>query len=125
MRFVEYCCEVDSALCAEAVLRGIDSFRVTKESANYDTPEGNATIDLEIGKAACALWGSLPCTDWSCWQYYNLKRLGRDFAERLRLRRNLSRRRLREFIERADQNLAQGGLVGFEWPENCSGWKLP
>jgi hypothetical protein len=112
-KFVEYCCSPTSALGNETTSRGIPTFRITKEDAPFDTVEGNAKIDDELSDGPCALWSSLPCTDWSCWQFYNMQKLGPRFRKLLYERRILSRARLNHFLERADANLAQGGLVAF------------
>ena len=54
-----------------------------------------------------------------------MRTLGKRFAKELKARRKLSRKYLREFIDRAEQNISQGGIIGFVWPAYCAGWDLP
>ena len=43
---------------------------------------------------------------------------------RLRFKRRISRRILKNFIQTAEQTLSLGGHVAFEWPRGCHGWKV-
>ena len=122
---MEYCCDDDSELVREALRRKIRGKRITRSSANMATPQGAKIIDQLIAEdGPCVLWGSLPCTDWTAWQNYNMWALGPKFRAELKARRALSRKYLAAWIERAEANMAQGGLIGFEWPDNCTGWQL-
>ena len=68
---------------------------------------------------------SLPCTDWTQWQYVNCHRYGPEHRKKLATRRLRSRRMLRHALEVGEQVLEQNGVLMFEWPRGATGWKLP
>ena len=71
------------------------------------------------------LWGSIPCDPWCSWQYVNCAKHGEPYRRKLALSQKKSRKILRNFIRCAEQILAQGGHVAFEWPRGSRGWALP
>ena len=69
------------------------------------------------------IWGALPCTMWSTWQYINEAKGGEPFRNRLGGDREASKRMVAQYEDKADQIAQQGGRQAFEWPRWCTGWK--
>ena len=69
------------------------------------------------------MWGSLPCTPWTTWQFVNLAKLGNEFREKLGAEREISRRMVEEYIRKAEMVIEAGNRVAFEWPRYCTGWR--
>ena len=126
MKLIEYMCDDESTLGKELDRRRIPKFRVTLKTADVTTKEGLDKIEDELCNGGPkALWASLQCTDWTCWQDYNMAKLGKRFRRELKARRKISRGILLQWIEYAEANMAQGGMIGFEWPASCRGWQIP
>eukprot|EP00439_Symbiodinium_sp_Y106_P001290 s2641_g1.t1 len=122
----EFCCEPDSLLGQVNEENGINHFRLTKESTDMSCPGHTESLKKLVQLfPGCDLWGSSPCDPWSPMQNPNSGRVSSSFREKLRKKRQRSRRILRNFISVAEVVLAQGGHVSFEWPKGCSGWALP
>ena len=122
----EFCCSPESSLGKVNEQRGIKHFRLTKENSNMsDLQEGESLRLMMAQHPGADLWGSIPCDLWSTWQQVNVAKHGRPFIKRLRLKRKVSRRILKNFIQTAEQTLALGGHIAFEWPRGCHGWKIP
>ena len=82
-------------------------------------------------KALCAvstpgiptlLFGALPCTGGSPYQFLNWH-LGPKTRAKIRHRRALFRVLWRNFVVVADACRANGGQVAFEWPRGCTYWR--
>ena len=122
----EFCCEEDSMLGQVNEEHGIHHFQLTQRNSDTTCPKRTESLKKLIGLfPGCDLWASIPCGPWSSLQHLNEARLGKEFKEALRKKRQGSRRILRNFISVAEHVLAQGGHIGFEWTENASGWALP
>ena len=122
----EFCCEEDSMLGQVNEEHGINHFRLTQRNSDMTCPKQTESLKKLIGLfPGCDLWASIPCGPWSSLQHLNEARLGKEFKEALRKKRQRSRRILRNFMNVAEHVLAQGGHIGFEWPKNASGWALP
>ena len=122
----EFCCDPKSMLGQVNESFGINHFRVTAKSSNMADPvQGESLRELVAQFPGCDLWGSVPDSPWNCLQHpsQNLDKPGS--KKKLKGQRRLSIRMLKNFIKVAEQVLSQGGTVSFEWPKNCSGWKLP
>ncbi|CAE7029195.1 GIP [Symbiodinium natans] len=122
----EFCCEPDSMLGQVNEENEINHFRLTESSSDMSCPKQTESLKKLVQLfPGCDLWGSIPCGPWSQLQHLNIARLGNGFREKLRKKRQRSRRILKNFISVAEVVLAQGGHVSFEWPQGCSGWALP
>lgn len=125
--FVEFACSKDSACSRVAKERGIPYIGFSKETCDLSNPHHIQQIRLwvrerkDLGERV-HLWGSLPCTSWSSWQYLNSHVLDEDFHERLLEKRQESKQMVSDFSDLADESLETGGSASFEWPRQCSGW---
>ena len=122
----EFCCSDDSMLGRINLERGVQHFRLSKESSNMaDDEEVNGLLKVLSHFPGADLWGSIPCGPWCQWQFVNASRLGKSFRKRLAASRRMSRQILNNYIRCAKQVLSDGGHVAFEWPRGNAGWKLP
>ena len=75
------------------------------------------------------LWGSMPCTGGSPWQYINEKIYLRnnDVAslQKLQGHRTLFRKLFWSFMDLSKEVLKRGGIVCMEWPTPCQYWRDP
>ena len=69
-----------------------------------------------------SLWGSLPCTPWTTWQFMFIHKYGQKYLDKLEERRNESMLLLSHFRTIAEKNILGGGSVSFEWPRYVTGW---
>ena len=72
-----------------------------------------------------SLWGSLPCTPWSTWQYMAIHIHGDPYARKLNRQKAESLSLLANFVELAREVRKNGGHVSFEWPRHATGWMQP
>ena len=122
----EFCCDSNSMLGQVNESLGISHFRMTAKNSNMADPvQGESLRELVAQFPGCDLWGSIPRSPWSSWQHLNLNLDKPGYKKKLKGQRRLSVKMLKNFIKVAEQVLCQGGTVSFEWPKNCSGWKLP
>ena len=122
----EFCCDPDSMLGRVNEGLGINHFRLTSKNSNMaDSVQCDSLLELVAQFPGCDLWGSIPCSEWSSRQPFNSNRDQPEIKKKLKGKRRLSIKMLRNFIKVAEQVLCQGGTVSFEWPKNCSGWSLP
>ena len=122
----EFCCDPKSMSGQVNESLGINHFRMTAKNSNMADPvQGESLRELVAQFPGCELWGSVPNPPWNCLQHpsQNLDKPGS--KKKLKGQGRLSIRMLKNFIKVAEQVLSQGGTVSFEWPKNCSGWKLP
>jgi hypothetical protein len=92
----EFCCSPESSLGKVHEEKGIMHFRLTKESNDSSAPEEYESLQKMIDQfPGATLWGSLPCDPWPKWQAVNVARYGKEFAERLKKKQQLSRKLLK------------------------------
>ena len=127
-KLLEFCCSEDSRLGnrryvelgCQVVRLTVKHDLTTKEGVDvalkavHDTPEGKYLH----------LWGSLPCTGGSPWQRINRAR-GPATAEKIDLHREQCLKLLEGFCQVAEEVVARGGDISFEWPTSCSFWDEP
>ena len=122
---IEFCTNPNSNLGRVAADEG---FAVQRLTAETDMSQSvNLTKVKEAIKSLdkVALWASPPCTAWSTWQRINSSRGGADFEERITKQRGDSLLLIRNFKILAKEVIAKEGLVFFEWPALCDGWRNP
>ena len=123
---LEFCCSPESSLGNVNEQKRIKHFRLTKENSNMSHLQEGESLRLMMAQHPGAdLRGSIPCDPWSTWQQVNVAKHGCPFIQRLRFKRKVSRRILKNFIQTAEQTLSLGGHVAFEWPRGCHGWRIP
>ena len=69
------------------------------------------------------LFGALPCTGGSPYQFINWQ-LGPETRSKIREHRRIFNCLWRAFVKVSEVCIANGGKVAFEWPRNCSYWRL-
>jgi hypothetical protein len=80
--------------------------RLTQKDFDMSTAAGlakavEAVTLVNLEGREVHLFGSLPCTAWSSWQFINESKLGENFQRKLKGKRVLSKRILRNFRELA------------------------
>ena len=127
-RLLEFCCSENSRLGSRRYIElGCQVVRLTVKH-DLTTKEGvdvalRAVHDTPEGKYL-HLWGSLPCTGGSPWQHINRAR-GPATAEKIDLHREQCLKLLAGFCQVAEEVVARGGDISFEWPTSCSFWDEP
>ena len=124
---VEFACSNESELGKMALLKGVDSLRLSESFADLSSQPGyqRALKSISSADLPIHLHGSLPCTPWSRWQSFNTFKLGADFHRQLELDRAKSIVMLGHFLQLARHVQKTGGTISFEWPRFCAGWDLP
>ena len=120
---VEFACEPDSRLADTVESMGVKGVRVHKGSYDILSEEDMTELTKVIDEHEPDIWGALPCTMWSTWQYINEAKGGEPFRNRLGGDREASKRMVAQYEDKADQVAQQGGRQAFEWPRWCTGWK--
>jgi len=103
--------------------------RLCKEHINLCDENACAQLDYQIRAAAERapphMWGALPCTSGSPWQYINKLRGGERFKVHLNKMILTSKKLFKSFVKSAELVLSLGGTVTFEWPRHNSVWNRP
>ncbi len=120
---IEFACEPDSRLADTVEKLGVEGVRVHEESYDILSADDMEELSRVIDEKHPDIWGALPCTMWSTWQYVNSSRGGAAFKDRLGGKREASKRMVAEYEHKADQVASKGGRQAFEWPRWCTGWK--
>ena len=104
---------------------GVPHVRLSREFGDLTDPEVIAQLDYQIWESPMApnLWGAIPCTSGSPWQYINSSKGGASFKAYLRRQVTKSKQMFASFKGRAELVLSRGGTVTFEWPRHNSGWE--
>ena len=125
----EFACAVDSQMGQTNEEMNINHIRLCREHINLCDEESCAQLDYQIRAAAESapphMWGALPCTSGSPWQYINSIRGGERFKVHLNKMILTSKKLFKSFVKRAELVLSLGGTVTFEWPRHNSGWNRP
>ena len=102
---------------------GINIIRLHQGLMDLNEPGSIAqTIAFVKLHPGISLWGSLPCTVWSAWQFMSVKRHGDPYLAKLVERRAQSLALLANFITVAREVRKRGGHVSFELPRYATGW---
>ena len=128
---IEFACSDDSKLSAVATAEfKWKSERLAKSRWDLSTNEGIQKVREMIERipndAIIHLHGSCPCTAWSAWQHYNLKKHPH-LKEKIESERKISIQMVQDFCELAVLIMKKNikSTVSFEWPKDASGWKVP
>ena len=125
----EFACAVDSQMGQTNEEMNISHIRLCREHINLCDEESCVQLDYQIRAAAESapphMWGALPCTSGSPWQYINSIRGGERFKVHLNKMILTSKKLFKSFVKRAELVLSLGGTVTFEWPRHNSGWNRP
>ena len=96
------------------------------------TIDDDLTTDAGLNKAVNAvsnpriptlLFGALPCTGGSPYQFLNWQ-LGPKTRAKIRHHRSIFNCLWKAFVTTAEACIAAGGKIAFEWPRNCMYWRL-
>ena len=121
-RIVEYCCHPDSVLGSRAPAE-CEVIRLTADD-DLTTPGGHqkALDAVSVPGIPVLLYGSIPCTGGSTYQYINWCK---GPATRTKIRKHWAvfNRLWRNFRVVADACIANGGRVAIEWPKSCAYWR--
>ena len=125
--FIEYCCTPTSRLCdAKFVKNGMENALLIRLTEDIDmtSPRGlryaRAIVD-KYQSCKIFLWGSLPCTAGSPWQYINRHKVG--FQRRHNKQMATFRMLMQNFTTLAEDVRSYNGNIAFEWPKTCRLWK--
>ena len=120
--FVEFCTNPDSRI-GKLAPPGVEVVRLTIKD-DLTTPDGLAkAIDaVTTPDATVILFGALPCTGGSQCQRVNWHRGNADTRRNILEHRKVFRVLWRNFVIVAEQCVALGGGVAFEWPRSCAYW---
>ena len=70
-------------------------------------------------------WFATPCTPWCSWQRVNLANANEKEWKKLKGQQTKARRLYRHALYLAEQIIAFGGDMAWEWPRSCDAWWLP
>ena len=121
--FIEFGCDPNSKLAEAVAACGVEVIRVDRVEYDILDPESMRKLDGKMIENPGDMWGSLPCTPWTTWQFVNMAKLGEEFREKLGAEREISRRMVEEYIRKAEMVIEAGNRVAFEWPRYCTGWR--
>ena len=121
--FIEFACDPHSKLADAVAACGVEVIRVDRTEYDILDHESIRKLDGKMIENPGDMWGSLPCTPWTTWQFVNLAKLGNEFREKLGAEREISRRMVEEYIRKAEMVIEAGNRVAFEWPRYCTGWR--
>ena len=112
---IEFCCDESSNMGQVSQTIGLKHVRLTKSVGNMSDPHQVSQLldELESGD----LWGSLPCTYWSRWQFVNSSRLRPRFRAKLAAKRQESRQLLQTFLRVA-------GCINHSTPRRSSSSRM-
>ena len=121
----EFACDPESQMGITSDMYGVPHVRLSREFGDLTDPEVIVQLDYQIRESPMApnLWGAIPCTSGSPWQYINSAKGGAAFQAYLRRQVTKSKRMFASFRGRAELVLARGGTVTFEWPRHNTGWE--
>ena len=120
---IEFCCDADSNMGKDGKEPGVEVVRLYKEALDLTDPRIVAQLVNFIKEnPGVSLWGSLPCTAWSSWQYMAVHKYCSKYLRRLQGRRRASLKLFATFVELATLARDGGGEVTFEWPRYSIGW---
>ena len=120
---LEFCCSSNSKMGQVGDELGINIIRLHQGLMDLNEPDSLAqTLAFVKLHPGISLWGSLPCTVWSAWQFMSVKRHGEPYLAKLVERRARSLALLANFITVAREVRKHGGHVSFEWPRYATGW---
>ena len=120
---IEFCTEADSNMGEVGRAMGVEVVRLYKEALDLTNPFIIAQVrDFIIENPGVSIWGSLPCTAWSSWQYMAVHKYGSSYLKKLQGRRRASLKLFYTFVELAELVREGGGEVIFEWPKDSVGW---
>ena len=122
---MEVCCPIDSTLVEVFLEKGRKALRVGLPAFDLSTQQGldesRAMLRRHRPKVA---WFSLPCGPYS-----PIQALFNEDTEEKKRRSKKRKRHSRKLIKNglllAREQIALGGEIGWEWPANNEGWKLP
>ena len=121
----EFTCDPESQMGITSEMHGVPHVRLSREFGDLTDPEVIAQLDYQIWASRMApnLWGAIPCTSGSPWQYINSAKGGVAFKAYLRRQISKSKQIFASFKGRAELVIARGGTVTFEWPRHNTGWE--
>ena len=121
-RIVEFCCGAHS-LIGQLAPANCEVIRLTIDD-DLTTQAGldKAVAAVSDSAMPTLLFGALPCTGGSPYQFLNW-RLGPKTRAKIRRHRAIFRVLWRHFVIVADACRRNGGKVAFEWPRGCLYWK--
>ena len=121
----EFACDPESQMGITSEMYGVPHVRLSREFGDLTDPEVIAQLDYQIWESPMApnLWGAIPCTSGSPWQFINSSKGGASFKAYLRRQLTKSKQMFASFRGRAELVLSRGGTVTFEWPRHNSGWE--
>ena len=120
---MEFCCDEHSMMGKVGEEMDINVLRLHEQFA--DLRDRNNILQLKQFvrlHPGISIWGSLPCTPWSMWQFMSIKRYGQKYLDKLSVKRKKSLELVANFVELAAEVREYGGHVSFEWPKNATGW---
>ena len=122
--FVEFCTNPDIRIGVFAP-PGVEVIRLTIDDDDLTKPAGldKAVKAVNTPNAIVILFGALPCTGGSQWQRLNWHRGNADTKENILEHRKVVRALWKNFVIAAEQCVALGGGVAFEWPRICAYWR--
>ena len=121
-RIVEFCCGKHSRIGARAPA-DCEVIRLTITD-DLTTQAGlqKALSAVTAPGVPTLLFGAIPCTGGSPYQFLNW-RLGPATRAKIRKHRAIFRLLWRHFCIVADACLANGGQIAIEWPRSCTYWR--
>ena len=123
-RMIEYCCDDDSEISNVCSTYGIGFLRLGLTTVDLSNPQHVEQAKGQI-QAGDSIWMSLPCTEHSSWQFMNIQRHGAAYEEKLKKRRAKIRKMMKLATAVAEEKIAQGCSVTFEWPKESLLWQDP
>ena len=119
-------CDDDSETSSVCSTYGIGFLRLGLTAVDLSNPQHveQAKGQIQVGDF---IWMSLPCTERSSWQFMNIHRHGAAYEEKLKKRRAKIRKMLKLATAVAEEKIAQGCSVTFEWPKDLESllWQDP
>ena len=121
---MEVCCPPDSTLVETFHERGRSAIRIGLPALDLSTTRGcNELLDMVSRHRPKILWISLPCGPYS-----PIQTLFNESTEEMKaksmLRQKKARKLIRNGLRAAYRQIALGGDVGWEWPNNNGGWHV-
>ena len=126
---IEFCCESDSKLSAQAHKLGWAVERLSLDRVDLVTGDGLSFATLLIRDYIdqgfyVHLWGSIPCTAWAKWNEYNYSKGSRKTKAKIDAKRVVCLSLVANFVTLGRLVVASGGDVSYEWPSLIKGWEL-
>ena len=125
VRSVLRACSDDSSIGIVGPDYNIKVCRLTLRTCDLTTKLGFRTaLGLVRSNPGASIHASIPCTPWSTWNHMNSHKLGHAFNVKLAKSRVVSLQMLNYFFIIAEEVLALGGDISFDWLRESSVWKL-